>query len=265
MREEGKFLAGQPFQDRIKEYRRTRWQSAKQQSGHYRLLKISLGILFCCAIIWSWQKLANPQTLPIKSIQITGLYEHVDHAALQQLILPYTEKGFLWADTAALQDRLQQLPWIYNANVKRAWPDKLIINLSEQKPVARMADNKLVNAQGDIFAVDQATIPAGLPTFISPLAEQQKLMLQNYQSMNTILAPLAVKIVALALDARQSWSLQLDNGIVVIVGKVDPLQHLQRFAQVYPQVVGASAAAINSVDLRYASGVAVRFKNAAKS
>lgn len=267
MREEGKFLAGQPIHNRAREYRRTAQNPShlKKPAGGRRLLKISFGVLILCAAIWAWQKIANPQTIPIKTVQITGYYAHVDHNELRQLVLPYVDRGFLWTDTTGLQDRLQQLPWIYSASVKREWPNKLAINLAEQKPVARMGSDILVNDQGDIFEVDQSTIPTGLPLFISPLTGQQKLIFNNYKTMSTILAPLAVKIVALSLDERQSWSLQLDNGIVVILGKVDPIPRLQRFVQAYPQVVGDNAASINNVDLRYASGIAVRFKNQTKA
>ena len=267
MREEGKILAGQPIHNRTREYRRSAQHPAhlKKPTGGRKLLKISFGVLILCAAIWAWQKIANPQTLPIKTVQITGYYTHTDHNELRQLVLPYVAKGFLWADTSGLQDRLQQLPWIYSASVKREWPNKLTINLTEQKPVARMGSDILVNAQGNTFEVDQSTIPAGLPLFISPLPKQQKLILDNYKTMSTLLAPLAVNIVALSLDERQSWSLQLDNGIVVILGKVDPIPRLQRFVQAYPQVVGTNAATINSVDLRYASGIAVRFKNQTKT
>lgn len=268
MREEGKIVAGQPIHNRTREYRRIAQHPThikKHLFNGRRFLKISFSILIVCAFIWSWQKITNPQTLPIRTIQITGFYEKVDHNELRQLILPYVAKGFLWADTSALQDRLQQLPWIYNAAVKREWPNKLVINLTEQKPFARMGDDTLVNEQGDTFEVKQSTIPAGLPLFITPLTGQQKLILDNYKTMTTILAPLAVKIVAISLDARQSWSLQLDNGIVVIVGKVDPIQRLQRFVQAYPQIVGANATNISIIDLRYASGITVRFKNQSKT
>jgi cell division protein FtsQ len=268
MREEGKIVAGQPIHNRTREYRRVAQHPAHakkyQQSGR-RLLKLSFGILIICAFIWCWQKITNPQTLPIRTVQITGVYEKVDHNELRQLILPFVDKGFLWADTSALQDRLQQLPWIYTASVKRTWPNKLVINLAEQKPIARIGGANLVNEEGDVFAVDQSTIPAGLPLFISPLPGQQKLILDNYKTMSATLAPLSVKIVAISLDARQSWSVQLDNGIVVIMGKVEPIPRLQRFVHAYSQIVGANAANINIVDLRYASGIAVRFKNQTKA
>ncbi len=268
MREEGKILAGQQLHNRTKEYRRVTSHPARlkrQQIGGRWLLKLSFGVLILCATIWGWQKITNPQTLPIRTVQITGLYAHVDHEFLRQLILPYVDKGFLWIDASALQDSLQQLPWIYTASVKREWPNKLTISLTEQKPVARMGTNVLINAQGDTFEVEQATIPAGLAVFVSSETGQQKLILQNYQAMNAVLAPIAVKIAAISLDARQSWSLQLDNGIMVILGKIDPLLRLQRFVHLYPQIAGTNPAAINSIDLRYTSGVAVRFKNQAKT
>lgn len=267
MREDAKILNGQRLYSHTKDNSVGRPTHQAQSNNpsvgyHHWFLKVSVFLLIICVLIWAGQKISDPRTLPVSTVQVVGNYQHIDHAQLQQAILPYVAKGFLWADTASLQDRLQQLPWVNTVSVRRAWPDRLIVTLSEQQPAARIDANTLVSVQGEKFIVAKNTIPAGLPVFVSPIDGQQKIMLQTYQAMSAVLAPLSLQISALSLDARQSWALQLNNGIVLLIGKLNPLQRLQRFVQVYKQIVnGNNPAAISTIDLRYANGVSVHFKN----
>lgn len=260
MQDDGKIFTEQraPRRD-FDRFRSTR--SPKQQSNNSNrwLLKLSLGILLISIIAWGWIKLTNPETFPIYNVEISGHYPRVDHNNLRQVIIPFIQRGFLMMDTTGLQDRLQQLSWVATVKIKRVWPDKVIITLTEQQPFARINKTTLLNTEGDLFTVKPTTIPAGLPLFISP-PDHPKLMLQTYKSFSDALAPLSLKIVALAVDQQQFWRLQLDNGIVLLIGKTDYLQRLQRFVDVYPQVVGNKVALIDYIDLRYNHGMAVHFK-----
>ncbi len=262
MNEDGKIVAGQRLYLRDGENTRPlrSTKSNSQSPSHHWFLKISVGLLIICSLIWLYQKGMDPRTFPVHKVQITGNYNHIDHAELRQVVLPFLQSGFLALDVAGLQDRVQQLPWVDSVNIKRKWPDRLVITIQEQKPIARFNDSALVNNRGEVFAVDATSVPADLPLFMGPQG-QQKLILQNYQEMAPLLTPLGVKISMLSLNARQAWALQLDNGIVVLLGKVVPVPRLQRFVKIYAQVVGSKAAQISSVDLRYTSGVAVKFKN----
>lgn len=222
--------------------------------------QFSLGVLAICILVWAWSELMNPQKFPIRDVQIKGNYSHIDHNLLRAAIIPSVGKGFFGLDGSGLQDRLSQLPWIYSAKVQRVWPDTLQITLTEQQPIAQYGETGLVNTQGDLFNVDKTTIPAGLPVFNGAVG-QQKSMQQMYQQIVPILASGNLQLSSLTLDPRESWQLQLTNGLTVLIGQVDPIQRLQRFSTVYPQIIAPKLAMINTVDLRYAHGVAVRFKD----
>ena len=75
-----------------------------------------------------------------------------------------------------------------------------------------------------------------------------------------IVAAVGLKVERLVEDERRAWWLQLDNGIVVELGRDDFAQRLQRFTDLYPRLRSGHTAEIAAVDLRYINGFAVRWK-----
>ena len=73
-------------------------------------------------------------------------------------------------------------------------------------------------------------------------------------------------VEALALSSRGSWSLQLDSGAVVELGRGTPaevLERTRRFVQTITQVTAKYARqpeALVSADLRHGNGYAVRMR-----
>lgn len=259
MYEEGKIF----IQQRLYAHDEKRARSTRlpQPAPHGRwFLKLSLAILLISVLVWGWIKLSDPQTLPINTVSVQGDYPHVDRELLRQAILPYTKKGYIRLDVAGLQEKLQKLPWVASATVQRTWPDTVIIALVEHRPIARFGSQMLLSEGGEPFNIGQIKPPGGLPFFVGP-AGQQKLMLQTYHEMSAILSPLSVKINALVLDEQQFWRLQLNNGLILLIGRVEPLERLKRFMAIYQQVIGGRLSTIEYVDLRYMHGIAVRYKS----
>ena len=87
-----------------------------------------------------------------------------------------------------------------------------------------------------------------------------------YRLLNPALQPLKVDIDGLMLDDRGSWSMTLDNGASVELGggtAEDVNQRLQRFVRTVPQITShyqRTAEAVESADLRYEDGYALRLK-----
>jgi cell division protein FtsQ len=260
MNDDGKIYAGQRLNARSSKQKQATQTAPTEPERKGWLSKVLLGVLVIGVLVAAGIKLTNPATFPIHKVKIEGTYPHVNATALRQTILPFLQKGFLRIELSQLQDRLQQLPWVYSATIKRVWPDTLTINLIEQQALARYNDNALLNQYGELFNADSSHLPQDLPIFLAPVG-QQELMWQTYQKLSALLAPLSLKIMILGLDTRQSWRLQLSNNIVLFLGTTDPEQRLQRFIAAYPQVVGNKAAQINYVDLRYPHGISVGMKN----
>jgi|GEM_PF-239374 cell division protein FtsQ len=222
--------------------------------------KFSLTLLVLLSGILAWQKFGDPNFFPVTHIKIVGDFVHVPRNSLQQVILPFTEKGFLRLDSRRLKARLLQEPWINSVSIKRFWPDTLAVSFTTKKPIALMANSDLLDQQGNIFSAGQVNpISLDLPLFVGPIG-QQKYLLQIYQSLYPLISNLTLKIKLLKLVDQQLLHLRLSNGLTLYLSRTKPDLQLKRFVEVYPDVIASKVAMIDYVDLRYAYGIAVKFK-----
>jgi cell division protein FtsQ len=196
---------------------------------------------------------------PIKTVRVYGL-NHVDQREVRDLLYPLVDHGFFSINVEHIRDCLRQISWVSDLYVRRVWPDEVVVTLSEKTPAAKWNDDALLSEGGELFTPKQNTWPSGLPKFVGP-SGQQIFMLRNFDDMNRLFIPLHAKISYLELTPYLTWKLTLDNGITMQIGHKDILTRLNQFVKVYPRIVGARAADIDYIDLRYSNGVAVRWKH----
>ncbi|HBS51955.1 MAG TPA: cell division protein FtsQ, partial [Coxiellaceae bacterium] len=60
--------------------------------------------------------------------------------------------GFFYLNVISMRQQLLKLPWVYEASVQRKWPDTVVVNIIEQKPILQWGKNALVNPEGVVFA-----------------------------------------------------------------------------------------------------------------
>lgn len=258
MVKDGKVVESQRFQRRSDKPRISRLSVQLPFKSWF--FKFSLSLLLLLSFILLWQKLADPTCFPVKKIKISGDLTYVKQSNLQQIILPFTAKGFLRLDSRGLKDKILRLPWIASVTIKRFWPDTLAVGFTTKKPIAFIGNRGLLDEQGNIFSPGRVDLSSlDLPIFIGPLG-QQKYLLQTYMTMNPLLTNLNLKIKLLKLVDQQFWYLHLSNGLSLYLNRTEPFLQLRRFVEVYSDVIESKVSMIDYVDLRYAHGMAVKFK-----
>ncbi len=232
---------------------------------HYLLLAFKTAVfgIFFIATLILLNQLNWPHHFPIKTVRVYGI-AHVDKNEVQTLLQPVVSQGFFNINVEYVRDRLLQLPWVSDLYVRRLWPDQLEITLVEKEAVAKWNEASLLSQAGELFTPKADTYPAILAHFVGP-SGKQIVMLQYFNEMNRLLAALHVKIAYLELTPYFTWKLTLDNGITLQIGHKDILTRLSHFVKVYPKIVGDRAAYVDYIDLRYANGVAVRYRNTIKT
>lgn len=228
-----------------------------------KVRRISIIVLIVIIFVWLYFALTNAKNFPIKTVQVKGDYQHVSTTTLQDTIKPFAKSSFFALQATALQDRLQQLPWIANANVRRVFPSTLIITLQEKQPVAIWNNSALLTKDGVLFSPEKSTYPQNLPYLNGPDDAAQNL-LTTMQQINNMLQPLNLTVQQLMLSPRESWQLVLSDGIKVTIGQRDMASRLQQLITVFPKIIGEDGDKVASVDLRYPNGMAIQWKRGAK-
>lgn len=204
------------------------------------------------------------QSLPVQRISVTGELEHTQAQAVQDMVQPGLVGGFLSADLQQIRRQLEGLPWIYEATVRRRWPNALEIHVVEELPIARWGRDGFLNHEGGVFHSDKDGDWQALPHLQGPKGSARSLV-AKYQRLVEILAPLDLAVEQLAVDERGQLEAVLAGGMQLSLGGDDFLERMQRFKGIYRTELAARRTEVVRVDLRYESGIAVAFKEPAES
>ena len=192
----------------------------------------------------------------VETLTVLGDVRHIDVNAIQERLAPRVAAGFFAADLSELQRELESLPWVYKVNTRRRWPAEIEVSLIEHRPLARWGSAGYLNHEGQLFVADQDPIYQHLPLLNGPAGAEAELM-RRYQTLAALLEPDGLSISALSLDSLGQLSLQLGNGVALMLGGEEMLRRVTRFRQLWNGALPTRAVA--RVDLRYEHGAAVTF------
>ncbi|KRG85713.1 cell division protein FtsQ [Stenotrophomonas daejeonensis] len=213
------------------------------------LLAIALVALPVVAVLNGW---VGAERWPLTKLRVHGEFKRVPGEELQKALLPYARAGFFAVRLQDAQQAVEQLPWVASAQVRKQWPDVLEVSVVEHRPFARWGEDRLLSEQGQLFAVPRGLEHAPLPQLDGPDGKTAEVV-ELYNDSRALFAPAGVDVRRLAMDARGSWSLALDNGTEVVVGRNDARSRLARFVRVLPQLTRAQVPIVRA-DLRYTNG-----------
>jgi len=210
--------------------------------------------------LWGLMTMAESNVMPIKRVQVEGLFKHANSEHLQNKISGQTSGGFFNVDVTEIENAVKEIAWIRSASVRRVWPDTLRILVEEQKAVAVWNKKGLLNVQGEVFYPGAESVPAGLPELVGPEGSHD-ILLGQYKQMVSKLEKLDQGIQSLEMDDRYAWRLVLDSGVNLVMGRTDVDAALDRFIAVFDSSLSKKIEEIVHVDLRYTNGFSVRWKS----
>ncbi|RUO56392.1 cell division protein FtsQ/DivIB [Pseudidiomarina homiensis] len=220
---------------------------------------------------WLYYTAMDAQEVPLKRLVVQGDLRYVTAADVRDALI--AENGvplgsFFSADVNELRAEVEAMPWVEKASVRKEWPDILKVFVVEQVPLAHwnanQRDDALLNQAGEVFYADKSGLEGGLPYLAGPdhaVAEAVK----HYRQLNELLQLNGFSIAQLELSERFSVELALAQGTMLRLGREALLERIQRFIDVYPELEAHKDAPIDAIDLRYDTGVAVRWKEPNKN
>ena len=217
------------------------------------ILALALVALPVVAVLNGW---IGANQWPLKKLRVTGEFERMDAALLQKTLKPYAQRGFFAVDLAAARNAVAQLPWVEHAEVSKRWPDVLQVQVVEHRPFARWGSERLLSEQGKLFPAKGIVVPKGLPQLGGPDARVPDVV-ELYNESRAMFTPIGLGVREVKLDPRGSWTLGLDNGAQVVVGRSEARARLGRFVRLMPQLMSQQSQVLERADLRYTNGFAL--------
>jgi cell division protein FtsQ len=234
----------------------------EQKAGQRRSTSLLTCLVFCALLLTVrliYIFISDAQRFPITTVKIAASYDHINRKQIEAVLSNYLTFSFFTLSVSRLQNEIMGLDWAKEVVIERVWPDTLKITIEEKVPAA-IWNEELMTAEGNLFKVgtEQQT-DLKLPKLSGP-PNQQLDVLHNYQKLSKLLSTFGLHSAALQLRDNQAWVLTLSNGAQLQLGKRDLEERLTRFCKAYPLVFADKPDQLSSVDLRYARGMAVQWK-----
>lgn len=220
------------------------------------LLALALVTLPVVAVIQGW---VGAERWPLRTLRVVGDLERVDAARLRATVMPHARRGFFAVRLEDAQAAVVKLPWVESAEVRKQWPDVLIVRVEEHRPFAWWGADQLLSERGRLFPAANVAVPKGLPRFEGPVSRSKDLV-ALYNEARALFAPLGIDVQALRIDARGSWSMTLSDGAELLLGRDDARLRLARFARLLPQLQAQDPRTLARADLRYTNGFALTWR-----
>ena len=232
-------------------------------NGAAALLMLVFAVMAAGAML-AW--MARQPVFQIRSIEVRGELTHNNAVTLRANIAPRLAGNFFTLDLARTRAAFESVPWVRRAVVQREFPDRLRVSLQEHEALAFWGsdeDSRLVNTFGEVFEVNQGDLEIDqLPLFNGPLGTAP-VVLQGYRLLAPLMERLDTTLGQLEISSRGSWRARLESGAVLEMGQGTPDEihaRAQRFVATVGQTSSKFGRDLESADLRYSNGYALKLR-----
>lgn len=165
----------------------------------------------------------------VASIEIHGLQE-ADSTEISDRIDVTQTSSLLMVDVERARQRIAEIPWIADVVVKKLYPNRIVVNLTERRPFALWQDDgkvRVVDRNGAVMSDVLETRNAGLPLVVGTGANGRVGEAVALMGSAPSLRP---RIRAAVLVAERRWNLITTDGVEILLPEDEPAAALARVA-----------------------------------
>ena len=241
------------------------WHDIKTMNATSSALLGAFTLALLAAGIWwlAQRPMFSLQVIRIESVAETPLL-HVNPLTIKSAALPRIRGNFFTANLETVRQAFEAVPWVRKATVRREWPNRLVVTLEEHQPLGTWGDEgRLISVVGDVFTANLAEAEENgeLLEFSGPPSTEKEVV-ERFVELRAWFAPISLAPEALTLSSRYAWSVKLNNGMTVELGREQTRttvkERVARLVSIYPQLVARLQNRIESVDMRYPNGLALK-------
>ena len=225
-------------------------------------LQVGVGaavVLLAAMMPWAMDRALAAMDQQIVAVDVRGEFVGESRVSLERAAGAWVGKSYFASELEEIKAELEKRPWVASAAVKRIWPGRLEIDVREKKPLAYWTNGRLVSRSGELFAPPNPEVAGRLPRLSGP-DERIREVIARARSMSEKLAERGLGFTGLALETRGAWTLTLNRGVEVVLGRDQVERRFERFITVYENRLASRLDEVSRIDARYSNGVAVQWK-----
>jgi cell division protein FtsQ len=241
------------------------WQDVRALNATASAITALVALACIASGLW-W--LSQRPMFTLRAVRVEGMYgmnlQRVNELTVRNGVLGKIKGNFFTSDLEQVRATFEAVPWVRKASVRREWPNQLIVQVEEHEALGTWGeDGRLLSVKGDVFTANlaEADDDHELPAFEGP-AGSEKEVLERFKELRGWFAPVRLVPQSISLSNRYAWTIKLDNGMSVELGREqnkDTLKgRVQRLVSIYPQLVARlQEGRIDTIDMRYPNGLAL--------
>jgi len=126
---------------------------AKPAAVAGRVAALAALALLALGALFALERLQRADSLRITAVEIHGLRgARVDAGAVREVVEAALPATYFSIDLRGLEARIESLPWVFGAKLRRRWPDTLIVQVAQVQPVATWGEAHWLHSTGDLVA-----------------------------------------------------------------------------------------------------------------
>ena len=192
---------------------------------------------------------------PIKNVTSSELI-NVNKDDISEAVKYLYSKSFFDIDLNYLKNKLEKIEWVRKINVRRSYPNEVIIDIEEHTPILIWNNKMYINKYGEKFKVSK--IDKNIPILISDESRINEVF-SYFELFNDKLSSrkLDFKITKIVENEIRSLTISLSSGINIQLGSKDVNNKITLFFEIYKSLNTRDLNKIRYIDMRYSNGFSV--------
>jgi len=230
--------------------------------GHACVVGFATLFSFLAISLFAIDKLYHPETFVIDQLKIKGNFRYLEPADIEEAIGEKALTNFFSIGLVEIKRKVESLPWVRHADIRREWPNTLVVSVQEHIPVMRWKDDMWVTSTGKVIDLPNDIRLSGVVTLYANESDSLLALSTAFRWKNKLIKD-QLELKKLKLSASQAWTLTLyhqasDAQFELLLGREDVEQRLSRFQKLFDQQLSQLSIELVRADARYPDGLAVK-------
>ena len=191
----------------------------------------------------------------------------IDQGSIERETWRKISGNYLNVDLKTIETALESQPGVYQAVVRRVWPDTLSISAIETQVIAeyRQLDRSEEKVERQFINLPPQNDFSFRPLLRGP-ERYQAVVVDTFHEIFSLLAIVNLEPQSLSVGHSGQWELELrrsdlksENRFRVYLGRDQIVEKIKRFVLSFKTVLSHKADLISKVDMRYDNGFAVQW------